>query len=153
MVTELLSSIPDGYAEWFKDLKVRIRCAQQRAVIVANSEMIILYWQLGRDILDRQSKQGWGAKVVDRLAADLHREFPEMKGFSRANLLYMRSFAESWPDPEIVQQLVGQIPWGHNIILLTKVKDCAEREWYVQAAIDNGWSEFLPVCCGCHNEA
>jgi len=80
--------------------------------------------------VQRQRAQGWGAKVVDRLSADLRREFPEMKGFSRANLLYMRALAESWPDVSIVQQLVGQIPWGHNITLLTKVKDSAEREWY-----------------------
>ena len=115
MTTQLLSSPPAGYNEWLKDIKERIRFAQHRAVLAANSEMIALYWQIGRDILERQQQQGWGAKVVDRLAADLRREFPEMKGFSRANLLYMRALAESWPDSSIVQQLVGQIPWGHNI--------------------------------------
>jgi predicted nuclease of restriction endonuclease-like (RecB) superfamily len=140
METQLLSSPPAGYNEWFKNLKERIRSAQQRAVLAANSEMLALYWQIGRDILERQSAQGWGAKVVGRLAADLRREFPEMKGFSRANLLYMRALAEAWPDGAFVQQLVGQIPWGHNITLLTKVKDGAEREWYARAAIENGWS-------------
>jgi predicted nuclease of restriction endonuclease-like (RecB) superfamily len=129
MTAQLLSP-PDGYSEWLKELKARIRSAQQKAVLVANNEMLVLYWQIGRDILQRQRAQGWGAKVVDRLSADLRREFPEMKGFSRANLLYMRALAESWPDVSIVQQLVGQIPWGHNITLLTKVKDSAEREWY-----------------------
>lgn len=74
-------SQPEGYKEWLKDIKERIRCAQQKAVLAANSEMIILYWQLGRDILDRQSRQGWGAKVVNRLSDDLRREFPELKGF------------------------------------------------------------------------
>lgn len=136
MTAQLSSSPPDGYIEWLKDLKVRIRSAQQKAVLAANSEMLILYWQIGRDILQRQRALGWGAKVVDRLSADLRREFPEMKGFSRANLLYMRALAESWPDMSIVQQLVGQIPWGHNIALLTKVKDSAEREWYARAAIE-----------------
>jgi predicted nuclease of restriction endonuclease-like (RecB) superfamily len=145
MEAQLLSSPPAGYNEWFKDLKERIRSAQQRAVLAVNSEMLALYWQIGRDILERQSAQGWGAKVVDRLAADLRREFPEMKGFSRANLLYMRALAEAWPDGAFVQQLVGQIPWGHNITLLTKVKDGAEREWYARAAIENGWSRAVLV--------
>ena len=131
MSAQLLTSPPEDYIEWLKEIKERIRSAQHRAVLAANTEMTVLYWHIGRDILARQGQQGWGAKVVDRLADDLRREFPDMKGFSRANLLYMRSLAESWPDSSIVQQLVGQIPWGHNIVLLTKVKDSAEREWYV----------------------
>lgn len=94
MENPLKLSLPDGYADWLVSLKERIRSAQQRSVLAANSEMIILYWQLGRDILERQSQQGWGAKVVDRLALDLRKEFPDIKGFSRSNLLYMRSFAE-----------------------------------------------------------
>jgi len=109
-MSEILSLPPDGYVEWLKELKSRIRSAQQRSVLAANSEMLTLYWQIGRGILEKQEEQGWGAKVVARLSADLRREFPEMKGFSRANLLYMRSLAESWPDASIVQQLVGQIP-------------------------------------------
>lgn len=145
MDAELLTLPPDGYIEWVKDIKERIRSAQQKTVFAANSAMITMYWQIGRDILERQGRQGWGSKVVDRLAADLHCEFPEIKGFSRANLLYMRSFAELWPDSLIVQQLVGQIPWGHNITLLTKVKDFARREWYARATIENGWSRAVLV--------
>lgn len=105
--------IPADYAEWLTDLKVRIHLAQQRATLSVNRELIGLYWQLGKDILSRQATQGWGAKVIDRLARDLRAAFPEMKGFSRANLLYVRAFAEAWPDPAIVQQVVGQLPWGH----------------------------------------
>lgn len=145
MNTQLSSPPPEGYREWLKDIKERIRTAQQKVVFAANSAMIALYWQIGRDILERQEQQGWGAKVVDRLADDLRREFPGVKGFSRANLLYMRTFAESWQDCSIVQQLVGQIPWGHNIALLTKVKDCAERTWYARAVIENGWSRAVLV--------
>ena len=145
MDTPSLVTPPEGYLEWLKSVKDRIRAAQQRAVLAANIEMIALYWQIGRDILKRQEKLGWGAKVVERLAHDLQREFPDIKGFSRANLLYMRSFAESWEDPEIVQQLVGQIPWGHNLALLTKVKDQQEREWYVRATIEHGWSRVLLI--------
>ena len=115
--------IPLDYAAWLMDLKVRIQQAQQRATNAVNRELIDLYWQLGKDILTRQAEQGWGAKVIERLSRDLRNAFPEMKGFSRANLLYMRAFAEAWPDAEIVQQAVGQLPWGHNIVLLTRIKD------------------------------
>jgi predicted nuclease of restriction endonuclease-like (RecB) superfamily len=115
--------IPSDYPAWLTDLKARIQQAQQRATLSVNRELISLYWQLGKDILTRQSNQGWGAKVIERLSRDLRAAFPEMKGFSRANLLYMHAFAEAWPDPAMVQQAVGQLPWGHNIVLLTRHKD------------------------------
>lgn len=136
---------PDGYVEWLKDVKSKIRLAQQKAVLAANCELLALYWQIGRDILARQDEQGWGAKVVDRLAADLRREFPEIKGFSARNLKYMRLFSETWIDDQFVQQVVAQIPWGHNITLLTKVKETAERKWYAHAAIEYGWSRSVLV--------
>ena len=85
--------------------------------------------------MERQERAGWGAKVIERLATDLHNEFPDMKGFSRTNLLYMRAFAESWPEESFVQQVVGQIPWGHNLRILDLVKDLRQREWYVRAAL------------------
>ncbi len=135
-----ITTLPAGYAEWLNGLKRRIRQTQLRATLAVNRELVLLYWHLGREILDRQQHQGWGAKVVDQLAKDLRSDFPEMKGFSRANLMYMRSFAEAWPDEAIVQQLVGQLPWGHNLALLTKLKMQEDRVWYAQRAIENGWS-------------
>jgi len=135
-----LTSPPDGYDDWLSDLKGRIHRAQQSAALAVNRELIQLYWQIGKDILARQAAQGWGAKVIERLAHDLRKAFPDMKGFSRTNLLYMRSFAEAWPDPQIVQQAVGQIPWGHNIVLLTKLKNSDERLAYAQKTLENGWS-------------
>jgi predicted nuclease of restriction endonuclease-like (RecB) superfamily len=136
-----LSNIPDGYAQWLTELKSRIHVAQQRAVLAVNRELVLLYWQMGRDILQRQAQQGWGAKVIERLAHDLRVEFPQMKGFSRANLLYMRAFAQAWPQEEvIVQQAVGQLPWGHNLLLLAKLKDPLMRMNYAQRAIEHGWS-------------
>jgi predicted nuclease of restriction endonuclease-like (RecB) superfamily len=102
------NSIPADYTAWLADIKTRVVAARQRAVLAANAELVQLYWQIGRDILQRQSAQGWGSKVIERLARDLREAFPEMKGFSRANLLYMRAFAEIWPDEAIVQQLAGQ---------------------------------------------
>jgi predicted nuclease of restriction endonuclease-like (RecB) superfamily len=108
-------SIPDDYPELLEQLKTRIRAAQVRAALSVNRELVGLYWHIGHEILARQQTAGWGAKVIDRLSADLRREFPEMKGFSPRNLKYMRAFAEAWPDGQFVQQAVAQIPWGHNV--------------------------------------
>lgn len=135
-----LTPPPQGYAEWLAELKRRIHTAQQSATLAVNRELVLLYWQIGRDILARQSRKGWGAKVVERLAHDLRTAFPDMKGFSRANLMYMRAFAQAWPELEIVQQLVGRLPWGHNLVLLTRLKDVAQRQAYAQATIEHGWS-------------
>jgi predicted nuclease of restriction endonuclease-like (RecB) superfamily len=110
-----------------------------------NQELLGFYWQLGRDILERQGREGWGAKVVDRLARDLKAEFPETKGFSPRNLKYMRRFAETWPDLAIVQQLLHKVPWFHLCTLLDKVKDPTEREWYVRATLQHGWSRNVLV--------
>lgn len=132
--------LPADYAAWLAELKTRIHTAQQRATLAVNRELVLLYWQIGRDILDRQGREGWGAKVIERLAQDLRNAFPDMKGFSRANLMYMRAFAEAWPDAEIVQQAVGQLPWGHNLVLLTKLKTPEQRLAYARRAIEHGWS-------------
>ena len=145
MANDLTSSEFPGYDGFLNDLKGRIQAAQTRAALAVNRELILLYWEIGTEILARQSAQGWGAKVVDRLARDLRAAFPEMKGFSRSNLHYMRSFAEAWPDAEFVQQLAGQIPWFHHCVLLDKVKSRAERVWYVRAAAEHGWSRNVLV--------
>lgn len=129
-----------GYEDFLSELKSRISSAQLRAVVAVNKELVLLYWQIGRDILNRQQQQGWGAKVINRLAADLQKAFPEMKGFSRTNLMYMRAFAETYPDEQIVQQVVGQIRWGHNVRILDTIKDQTERLWYIQQTIQYGWS-------------
>jgi len=135
-----LTPAPSGYADWLADLKTRIHSAQQRAALAVNRELVRLYWQIGQDILARQAAQGWGAKVIERLSQDLRSAFPEMKGFSRANLMYMRAFAAAWPDEKIVQQAVGQLPWGHNLVLLSQLKDPAQRLAYAESAIQHGWS-------------
>lgn len=129
-----------GYSEWLAGLKAAIRQARVQASLAVNAELIGLYWRIGRDILDRQGRGGWGSKVVERLAADLRAEFPDMRGLSRANLLYMRAFAEAWPDPAIVQRVVGRLPWGQNIELIAKLKDPAARLWYAEATLEHGWS-------------
>jgi predicted nuclease of restriction endonuclease-like (RecB) superfamily len=131
------------YVAWVQGLKEQIRTARLKASLAVNRELVALYWRLGREILDRQAKHGWGAKVIEQLAKDLRAEFPDMKGLSRTNLLYMRAFASAWPDQAIVQQLAGQIPWFHNCTLVDKVKDVPTREWYIQKTIENGWSRAV----------
>jgi predicted nuclease of restriction endonuclease-like (RecB) superfamily len=138
-----LTSAPAGYVEWLAALKSRIHGAQQRAAITVNRELVALYWQIGRDILARQAEQGWGTKVIERLAHDLRLAFPDMRGFSRANLMYMRAFAEAWPDEAIVQQAVGQLPWGHNLVLLSRLKDSEQRLAYAHRALEQGWSRSV----------
>jgi predicted nuclease of restriction endonuclease-like (RecB) superfamily len=137
--------VPKGYEKFLGELKERIRSAQLRAAVSVNRELVLLYWQIGRDILARQKEHGWGAKVIDRLAGDLRREFPGMEGFSPRNLKYMRAFALAWPDEPIVQQPAAQIPWFHHCVLLDKVKDQSQRQWYVQETIKNGWSRNVLV--------
>jgi predicted nuclease of restriction endonuclease-like (RecB) superfamily len=137
--------LPEGYEELLGQLKERIRSAQLRAALAVNRELVVLYWQIGRDILTRQEHEGWGTKVIDRLAGDLRRAYPDMTGLSPRNLKYMRAFAEAWPEEAIVQQLAAQIPWFHNCILLDKVKDREERTWYIGKTIENGWSRNVLV--------
>lgn len=138
-------SIPEDYNIFLRELKERIRNAQVRAAVSVNRELVLLYWQIGQDILNRQQQQGWGTKVIDTLASDLQKAFPEMKGFSSRNLKYMRSFAETYPDFEFVQQVVAQIPWYHNIALMEKVKSTEERLWYARQTIEQGWSRNVLV--------
>ena len=135
-----MAMMPADYGQWLADIKNRVLTARQRAALAVNAELVSLYWHIGRDILQRQATQGWGSKVIDRLGRDLREAFPEMKGFSRANLLYMRAFAEAWIDFEIVQQTVGQLPWGHNVLLLNRIKEQEARLFYVQKAIAENWS-------------
>lgn len=138
-------SLPEDYNDFLRELKDRIRNAQVRAAVSINRELVLLYWQIGQDILNRQQQQGWGAKVIDRLANDLQKAFPEMKGFSSRNLKYMRSFAETYPDFEFVQEVLAQITWYHNIALMEKVKSPEERLWYGRQTIEQGWSRNVLV--------
>ena len=136
---------PDSYPQFLADMKSRIRAAQLRASVAVNRELVLLYWQIGRDILDRQQRETWGTKVIDRLATDLKHEFPDMKGFSVRNLKYMRRFAEVWTEDEFVQQVAAQLPWFHNCVLLDKVANDDIRKWYARAAIHHGWSRAVLV--------
>lgn len=133
-------SLPAGYSDWLADTKDCVVAARQRAVLAVNIELVQLYWQIGRDILQRQAAEGWDNKVVDRLGQDLCAAFSSTRGFSPRNLNYMRVFAEAWPDDKIVQKHLAQLPWSHNVLLLTMLKDPAERLHYAEQAVSGGWS-------------
>ncbi|MBW2663861.1 MAG: hypothetical protein JRD93_18250 [Deltaproteobacteria bacterium] len=117
------TELPDGYANLLTSLKARIQQERIKTVLSANCAMVMLYWDIGASILQRQQTEGWGAKVIDRLSFDLKKAFPDMKGFSSRNLKYMRKFAESWRDRQLVQRCVALIPWRSNLALLDKLKD------------------------------
>lgn len=133
----------NDYAETLANLKHQISEAQLRAVISVNRELILLYWKIGSSIIEKQTNSGWGTKVVNRLANDLRASFPQMKGFSLSNVKYTVKFAKEYPDFPIGQQVVGQIPWGHNMLLMDKLKSIKERIWYAKKTIENGWSRAI----------
>ncbi|AXK68058.1 PDDEXK nuclease domain-containing protein [Burkholderia sp. IDO3] len=140
MTNSLTPQGDEDYRRWLTELKQRVELARARAAASVNRELVTLYWQIGSDILERQERQGWGAKVIDRLAQDLKAAFPDMRGFSPRNLKYMRALAQAWPSSEFVQQPAAQLPWFHLCTLLDKAKDPAVRDWYAGKALEHGWS-------------
>lgn len=144
-VASLAGDMPADYADWFAEIKGRIQGERLRLVLASNSVMVMLYWDIGQRIMHKQAEQGYGAKVIDRLAADLRQAFPEMKGFSPRNLKYMRAFASAWPDRELVQATLAQVTWYHNITLLEKLSTAEERLWYATRTVQHGWSRSVLV--------
>jgi predicted nuclease of restriction endonuclease-like (RecB) superfamily len=128
------------YKAFFKEIKERILTSQVKAALAVNHELINLYWEIGSKIHLKQKDEGWGSKTVENLAKDLKSTFPEMKGFSLTNIKYMVQFAKEYPEFAISQQVVGQIPWGHNILLLQKLETPQDRLWYAHKTIEHGWS-------------
>jgi len=137
------SELPTDYGAALAEIKQRIGRERVRVVLAANAAMVLLYWDIGRVILERQKRQGWGAKVIDRLSTDLREAFPDMRGLSPRNLLFMRSLAASFPEQQKVKQLVSQLPWGQIIRLIQLVKDPGTREWYALATVQHGWSRSV----------
>ena len=137
--------INQEYSLLIKDLKKRVAESRYKASLSVNKEMILLYHHIGQKILENQEKYGWGAKVIEQLSKDLRSSFPGMKGFSAQNLKYMKKFAQEYPDKQISQRLVDQIPWGHNVELMYSVKNKEEREFYIKKTIKHGWSRNVLV--------
>jgi len=126
-----------NYKEIFENVKNEILKSQYRAIQIVNKELIFMYWHIGRIILENGK---WGNKFVDNLSIDLKLNFPNSTGFSVRNLKYMKKIALEYPDFEFVQEVLAQITWYHNVILMDKIKDIEERKWYINETIKNGWS-------------
>ena len=139
------NQMPDSYSLFFGSLKKRIQQERLKVVLSANAALVMMYWDIGNSVLQKQQYEGRGAKVIDRLSHDLKDAFPEMSGFSPRNLKYMRKFAESWSDRKIVQEVLAQITWYHNLALLEKVKEPELRLWYAGKTFENGWSRNVLV--------
>jgi predicted nuclease of restriction endonuclease-like (RecB) superfamily len=136
-------ALPADYPQFLDDVKAAVAAARSRAALAVSATVIAAYWEIGNGILAREDREGWGSKVVERLATDLRREFPDMTGLSPRNLRYMRDFARAWPAEsasEILQQPAAKLPWGHHMLLLDKVADKEGRLWYASAAAEYGWS-------------
>lgn len=141
--TQLPLTIPDNYRVVLEELKAQVHDARMRAALAANSELITLYLEIGRKIIEQQDTRGWGTGVIDRLAGDLRTAFPDMKGFSPRNLLYMKQAAEIFGTRQISQQLAAKLPWGHIMVLIDKLKAENERIWYGLQAVEHGWSRAV----------
>ncbi|MBI1183262.1 DUF1016 family protein [bacterium] len=147
------------YVDWLNEVKSKIRTAQVKMALSANRELILFYWELGRDIYEKQLNAQWGSKLLERLSNDLKSEFNDMHGLSKTNLKYCSSFYQFYStnqprvkqhqseeaqriedERKLSQRLVDQIPWGHNILIFTKAKDTREAQFYIQQTIENGWS-------------
>lgn len=135
--------IGQEYNQLLSELKTRVASSRYKAALSVNKELVLLYHHIGKQILESQVTQGWGAKVIDQLSRDLSLAFPEMKGFSTRNLKYMRKFSEEYPDFEFVQQVVALLPWGHNVLLMDKFSDKQIRMFYIKKAIEHGWSRNI----------
>jgi predicted nuclease of restriction endonuclease-like (RecB) superfamily len=133
------------YKELLKNIKNQIINSRNNAILAVNKELIILYWNIGNIIIKTQQEEGWGSKFIQRLSKDLREEFPDMKGFSERNLKYMRKLAEEYPNIEFVQQVVAQITWSHNVVIMDRIKDFDHRVWYINKTIENGWSRNVLV--------
>lgn len=134
-----------GYLELLTDIKQRIRTAQYEALRAVNKELIALYWDIGKSIVEKQKKTGWGKSVVEKLARDLQAEFPGINGFSATNLWYMAQFYTEYHGDEILQPLVGEISWAKHIVIISRCKDARERQFYIMATKKFGWSKNVLI--------
>lgn len=131
------------YMDFLSSIRARLKTAQIRAALAANSELIKFYWELGNDLIEKQKMQKWGAHFLEQFSHDMRQAFPEMQGFSVTNLKRMRLFAQAYPDFEIRAQAVPQLPWGHIVRIMQMIKDGTQREWYAAQTIKNGWSRSV----------
>lgn len=143
VITQKNFKVDAEYIAFLEQLKIKIKSAQIKAACAVNKELIIVYWEIGKGIAEKEKNEGWGSKVIDTLVSDLKEEFPHIKGFSRRNLFYMRRFAKAYEDFGVMQQVAAQIPWGHTMLLLDKIENTEERLWYTKKTLENGWSRNM----------
>ena len=144
-VPDTLLHMPADYGAFLSEVKNIVARDRVKAVMTANVAMVLMYWDMGQTIAQRQRNEGWGARVIDRLSYDLKSAFSDMTGFSPRNLKYMRQFCEAWPDRAIVQRTVAQLPWRSNLTLLDKLDDPQIRLWYAQKALELGMGKDMLV--------
>ena len=144
-VASQITDMPDDYISFINELKNQIKQERLKTVLAANSALVMMYWEIGSKIVAKKESFGWGAKVIDRMSYDLKESFPDMGGFSPRNLKYMSKFAKVWVDKQIVQEVLAQLSWYHNIALLEKLKENDQRLWYAKRTIENGWSRNVLV--------
>lgn len=140
-----LSQMPNWYPELLESVAQQMMAGRHRALVAAGQELVATYWRIGRAILDRQGEEGWGTKVIDRLAVDLSHRFPDARGYSARNLRYMRAFAAAWPHEAILQAPLAQLPWYHHVALMEKLSAPDLRRWYAERALVEGWSRNILV--------
>jgi predicted nuclease of restriction endonuclease-like (RecB) superfamily len=137
-------SLPPDYPRFLSGLKERIRAGRFKAALSANRELIAMYWDLGRQVVERQKRGSWGMNVIERAARDLRAEFPGMSGLSARNIWRMRAFYRAWTG-SILPRPVAELPWRHNLALLEKLKTPQERLWYARQAFRNAWPRDVLV--------
>ena len=130
------------YGQFLDHIKKDIQQSQIKAAIAVNQELILLYWRIGKSLIEKIDHEGWGTKIITTLAHDISRSFPDLTGFSVRNLNYMRRFAESYPDLNCAAA-AAQIPWGHNMVIMDKLENNDKRLWYVRKCLENGWSRSV----------
>lgn len=142
-IADSKANMPCWYGGMLEQIKSLVSDERRHVMWEANAMMTMMYYRIGKTIQEQCEVEGWGSRVIDRLSADLKKEYPEMKGFSPRNLKYMQRFAKLWPDETIVQRSVAQLPWRHIICLMEKVSEPNRRLVYAMAAIKNGWSKAI----------
>lgn len=138
----------DDYKAFIQDIKRRVQSAQIKAAVSVNRELLCLYWDLAERIVAKQRESAWGDGFLMQMSRDLQAEFPDMKGFSLRNMKYIRQWYQFWSNTNLIerqigQQLVAQIPWGHNLVIISKVKNIDEAVFYVQKTLQNNWSRAV----------
>lgn len=132
----------ENYTQLFEQIKNDIQQSQLRAALAVNKELLLLYWRIGKELTEKIDREGWGSKIIDTLSKDLSRSFPNLSGFSARNMVYMRKFAATYPDPNYAAA-AAQIPWGHNMVIMDKIESGDQQLWYVQKCLENGWSRSV----------